>query len=110
MYHCKSRAGQCSKCQRQRSRDDAKHYARIKARKVMALVPGEGQDDWLLPDDGIVDEVAVNVAAHGIRKVRLTAKERLLAATEIMFWGGSNLDVITRLQLPVQQDSLVLVS
>jgi len=37
------------------------------------------QDPWLLPDDGIVDDVAVDIAAHGYRRVRLTVRERELA-------------------------------
>lgn len=42
----------------------------------------------VLPDDQIVDEVAVQVAASGQRPVRLTATERELAAEQIMAGGG----------------------
>ncbi len=37
------------------------------------------QDPWLLPEDGVVDDVAVDIAAHGYRRVRLTVRERELA-------------------------------
>ncbi|MGK5559192.1 hypothetical protein ACSNOI_47105, partial [Actinomadura kijaniata] len=44
---------------------------------------------WLLPDDGIVDYIAVEIAASGHRPVRLTRTERLLAAALILAAGGS---------------------
>jgi hypothetical protein len=31
---------------------------------------------WLLPDDGIIDPVAVKIAANGARRVRLTKWSR----------------------------------
>lgn len=42
----------------------------------------------MLPEDHIVDEVAVHVAVSGGRPVRLTATERELAAERIMAGGG----------------------
>jgi hypothetical protein len=50
---------------------------------------------WLLEDDGIVDEVAVAVAAAGLRDVRLTETERRLAAARIMADHG-HLGIVCR--------------
>lgn len=44
----------------------------------------------LLPDDGIVDEVAIGLAVSGARRVRLTEAERAIAA-ERMIRGGADL-------------------
>lgn len=44
---------------------------------------------WLLPDDGIIDPVAVEIAAAGTRRVRLTAPERRAAAALILARGGT---------------------
>ncbi len=44
---------------------------------------------WLLPDDGVIDWIAVGIAASGTRQVRLTRLERALAAALIMRRGGS---------------------
>jgi hypothetical protein len=52
---------------------------------------------WLLPDDGIIDPVAVEIAARGARRVRLTAAERRLAAALILARGGSPNDIARRL-------------
>lgn len=40
--------------------------------------------DWLLPEDGIIDPVAVAVAAAGLRPVRLTPAEQAAAARLIV--------------------------
>ena len=48
---------------------------------------------WLMPDDGIVDEVA----AAGLRKVRLTAIERQLAAALILAMGHGTRMIVSRL-------------
>jgi len=58
------------------------------------------QDPWLLPEDGIVDLIAVDVAAHGYRRVRLTWQERFLAEQRIRAEGGTDEDVRDRLSLP----------
>ena len=52
---------------------------------------------WLLPEDGIIDPVAVEIAARGTRRVRLTAAERRLAAALILARGGSPADLARRL-------------
>jgi hypothetical protein len=43
----------------------------------------------LLPDDGIIDLIAVHIAASGVRAVTLTAAERQLAAAAILARGGT---------------------
>ncbi len=52
---------------------------------------------WLLPDDGIIDPVAVEIAANGTRRVRLTAPERRAAAALIVARGGTAHEVAWRL-------------
>jgi hypothetical protein len=54
-------------------------------------------DAWLLPDDGIIDQVAVEIAARGERRVRLTAPERRAAAEVIVARGGTVSDIAERL-------------
>lgn len=54
---------------------------------------------WLLPDDGIVDLVAVEIAAAGTRRVRLTVPERRFAAALILARGGSVGDIAARLHM-----------
>lgn len=44
----------------------------------------------LLPDDGLIDELAVSIAVSGTRRVRLTPPERDLAA-RIMIGRGADL-------------------
>jgi hypothetical protein len=48
-----------------------------------------GGDAWMLPDDGIIDQVAVEIAAKGERRVALTAPERHAAAEIILARGGT---------------------
>jgi hypothetical protein len=43
----------------------------------------------VLPDDGIVDRLAVEIAASGLRPVALTRAERQLAAARIISHGGT---------------------
>jgi DNA-binding NarL/FixJ family response regulator len=57
---------------------------------------------WLLPDDGIIDPVAVEVAAAGTRRVRLTVSERRLAAALILTRGGTVNDIAARLHVSGQ--------
>ena len=42
----------------------------------------------LLPDDGLIDELAVRIAVSGARVVRLTSAERDLAARELLERGA----------------------
>jgi hypothetical protein len=52
-----------------------------------------------LPDDGIIDSIAVEIAALGIRPVALTPAERRLAAARILARGGSLSMVCERLHV-----------
>jgi hypothetical protein len=54
---------------------------------------------WLLPEDGIIDEVAVELAATGARAVALTPTERRLAAIRILRAGGTVHRVARRLHM-----------
>ena len=45
--------------------------------------------EWVIPDDGIIDAIAVQIAARGQRRVRLTPVERRLAAALIVADGGT---------------------
>jgi DNA-binding CsgD family transcriptional regulator len=55
--------------------------------------PGE----WDIPDDGIIDDIAVRIAASGQRRVRLTRAERRLAAALIIARGGTSYRVAKHL-------------
>lgn len=52
-----------------------------------------------LPDDGIIDPVAVEIAAAGTRPVALTPAERHLAAARILASGGTPHQVSARLHI-----------
>ena len=56
-------------------------------------------DAWMLPDDGIIDQVAVEIAAKGERPVALTAPERRAAAEMILARGGTVKDIAERLSM-----------
>jgi hypothetical protein len=58
-----------------------------------------GHAHWLLPDDGIIDPVAVEVTAAGTRRVRLTIPERRAAAALILARGGTSGDIAARLHI-----------
>lgn len=47
------------------------------------------RDRWLIPEDGIIDPVAIAVATAGTRLVRLTPAERELAVHRIIANGGA---------------------
>jgi hypothetical protein len=54
-------------------------------------------DAWMLPDDGIIDLIAVEIAAKGERRVALTAPERRAAAEMILARGGTVTVIADRL-------------
>ena len=54
---------------------------------------------WLIPDDGIIDPVAVELMAAGVRRVRLTVPERRAAAALILARGGTANDIAARLHI-----------
>ena len=58
-----------------------------------------GRRRLALADDGIIDPVAVELAARGIRPVALTRAERQLAALRILACGGTPYVIATRLHV-----------
>lgn len=64
-----------------------------------AAAAGPGYGPLVLPEDGIVDPIAVEIAASGARPVALTQTERVLAAARILAAGGSRNDIATRLHV-----------
>jgi len=55
------------------------------------------KSDWEIPSDGIHDEVAIEAAVRGLRKVRLCPTEQRLAARQILAAGGNTETVSQRL-------------
>lgn len=53
----------------------------------------------MLADDGIIDRLAVEIAARGHRPVALTPAERLLAAARILASGGTPYLISERLHV-----------
>ena len=53
------------------------------------------QHSLVLADDGIIDVIAVEIAARGTRTVALTRVERQLAAARILAQGGTT-DLISK--------------
>ena len=77
--------GACDGCRRRRRQ------------RAQAITNGDTSDKagrkpaaskHVLPDDGIIDHIAVAVAVSGSRRVRLTRQERELAARHIVAAGG----------------------
>ena len=60
------------------------------------------RNSWVLPDDGIVDEIAMAIAAAGTRPVALTRTERRLAAERILASGGTPYLISRRLHVSGQ--------
>ncbi|MHB1597044.1 MAG: hypothetical protein ACYCO9_16900 [Streptosporangiaceae bacterium] len=54
---------------------------------------------WTLPEDGILDPIAIELAARGIRPVALTPAERVTAAARILARGGSPALIARRLHV-----------
>jgi hypothetical protein len=54
---------------------------------------------WIIPDDGIIDPIAVEIAASGQRPVRLTLPERRAAAARILASGGTAWTVAKHLRM-----------
>lgn len=94
--------GRCVRCQALNANERANQRAKDKAVEILDRHTYSGcaeHDPWLLPDDEVTDLQAVSVAVHGERAVRLTRKERLLAARQILAYGGSEHMVVIRLTL-----------
>jgi hypothetical protein len=58
-----------------------------------------GRGRLVLADDGIIDPVAVEIAARGMRTVALTRPERRLAAARILARGGTPYHIAARLHV-----------
>lgn len=54
---------------------------------------------WLLPEDGVIDPVAIELAATGERSVALTESERRIAASLILATGGAPNLIAKRLHM-----------
>lgn len=54
---------------------------------------------WLLPEDGEIDEIAVEVAVAGLRPVMLTPLERRAAAALILASGYNTDELAARLHM-----------
>ena len=65
---------------------------------------------WVLPEDGIVDEIAVAIAAAGTRPVALTRTERWLAAGRILAAGGTPFLICKRLHVSVATTALAMAA
>lgn len=81
---------QCSEdgCHTQRSVKNPRPLCDRCRKRLARAKPGA--DPEPLPEDGIVDFVAVEIAAKGWRQVRLTKRERALAAALIMVHAREN--------------------
>jgi Homeodomain-like domain len=54
----------------------------------------------LLPEDGIIDPVAVHIAVHGIRKIAMTHRERVEAVRQMLQRGDSIREICDHLHVP----------
>ncbi|MDN3358926.1 hypothetical protein [Actinomadura sp. DC4] len=54
---------------------------------------------WLLPEDGVIDPIAIELAATGERSVALTESERRIAAGLILAAGGTPNLIAKRLHM-----------
>ena len=81
----------CANCLTYATRWRQHVLTRHAARSTQASLfdPPPPRSRWTLPDDGIIDELAVEIAAKGIRPVALTPAERRLAAARILASGGT---------------------
>ncbi len=55
--------------------------------KITVHCPTENPD--IIPSDGIHDEIAIDTAVRGIRRVRLSPTERAMVACKILSTGGT---------------------
>jgi hypothetical protein len=64
-----------------------------------AVTARRAQHGLVLTDDGIIDPIAVEIAARGTRPVALTPAERRLAAARILAHGGTSYTIAKRLHV-----------
>lgn len=63
-------------------------------------------NQWQLPEDGIVDQVAVRAAVEGTdpdRVIRLTRTEQIIAATLLATRGATPAEIATRLHMNLRK-------
>jgi hypothetical protein len=92
---CSARARARKKCESHYRRMMRTQRGRGKVTRWTDKIP----DLWLIPEDGVTDELAVELAASGERRVRLTHNERRLATAHILAHDGTPSLVYERLGL-----------
>lgn len=53
---------------------------------------------WILPEDGIVDELAIRLAMSGERRIALTERERKIAVERMAKQGATSSEIIKALR------------
>lgn len=66
-------------------------------------------DPWLLPEDGITDDIAIEIASRGVRPVRLTMRERQLATIWMLLHNGTRPAIVRNLSLPNEYAATALI-
>jgi hypothetical protein len=74
-------------------------YRRGTLGQTAGAIRHKNDPNWLA-DDGIIDELAVEIAAQGTRVVRLTTRERLRVAQRILRHGGNSRTIADRCGVP----------
>jgi len=100
--------GRCERCKaRDRYRQRAyrggipRKLAKQIAFEIIRLATtGIDDDPYLLPDDGLIDPLAVEIVIYGERRIALTHAERLAAATALVQRRGTARMISMRLSLP----------
>jgi hypothetical protein len=72
--------------------------------------PETTDEKWVIPDDGIIDPIAVEIAASGQRPVRLTLAERRAAAACILAKGGTAWTIARHLRMPYRSARVLAAS
>jgi hypothetical protein len=76
---------------RQYHQSRASHQSRAKPREIRE--PKQEAENNLLPEDGILDTIAIRIAANGLRKVRLTHRERVEVVKRMLNLGAGVRDM-----------------
>lgn len=66
---------------------------------AVAATRSRGRPRWLVRDERIVDELAVEIAVRGTRPIALTRAERRQAAARILARGGAAAQIAARLHM-----------
>ncbi|MBB2742884.1 UNVERIFIED_ORG: DNA-binding CsgD family transcriptional regulator [Microbispora rosea subsp. rosea] len=70
----------------------------VELRALAVVLASRRRPKRTLPEDGLVDELAVELAARG-EQVTLTKTERELAAAQIVAWGHGPAEIAARLHI-----------